>query len=135
VTNAPADGTAYMNGETISYRITVTNDGTAELHSLNIADSLTGDEWNNGQSLASGEKLTFDTAYKVTVKDAENGFVTNQAVGSAQDANGNFVEPAAGFGEGSGAEGKAEPVSGKDIRQGQGSGPGRDHSLHHPCGE
>jgi uncharacterized repeat protein (TIGR01451 family)/uncharacterized repeat protein (TIGR02543 family) len=93
VTNAPADGTAYMNGETISYRITVTNDGTTELHSLNIADSLTGDEWNNGQSLASGEKLTFDTAYKVTVKDAENGFVTNQAVGSAQDANGNIVKP------------------------------------------
>ena len=93
VTNTPADGTAYMNGETIRYRITVTNDGTTELHSLNIADSLTGDEWNNGQSLAPGEKLTFDTAYKVTVKDAENGFVTNQAVGSAQDANGNIVKP------------------------------------------
>ena len=93
VTNAPADETAYMNGETIRYQITVTNDGTAELYSLKIADILTGDEWNNIQSLDPGEELTFDTSYKVTDHDAENGFVTNQAVGNAQDANGNFVEP------------------------------------------
>ena len=93
VVNAPADGIAYMNGETIRYRIMVTNDGTAELFDLNIMDLLTGDEWKNIQSLAPGEKLTFDTSYKVTDSDAENGFVENQAVGNAQDANGKYVEP------------------------------------------
>ncbi len=93
VTNAPANGTAYVNGETVNYRITVTNDGTAKLYSLNIADVMTGDEWNNIQSLAPGGKLTFETSWKVTDKDIENGYVSNQAVGNAQDANGNFVEP------------------------------------------
>lgn len=93
VTNAPADGTAYMNGETIRYRITLTNDGTTALYNLNVADILTGDEWNGIEKLAPGGQLTFDTSYKVTDPDAENGFVTNQAVGNAQDGNGNFVEP------------------------------------------
>ncbi|MSS14163.1 DUF7507 domain-containing protein [Porcincola intestinalis] len=93
VTNAPADGTAYMNGETIRYRITLTNDGTTALYNLNVADILTGDKWNGIEKLAPGGQLTFDTSYKVTDPDAENGFVTNQAVGNAQDANGNFVEP------------------------------------------
>lgn len=93
VVNAPADGIAYMNGETIRYRIMVTNDGTAELFDLNIMDLLTGDEWKNIQSLAPGEKLTLDTSYKVTDSDAENGFVENQAVGNAQYANGKYVEP------------------------------------------
>lgn len=93
VTNAPDDGTAYMNGETIRYRITLTNDGTTALYNLNVADILTGDEWNGIEKLAPGGQLTFDTSYKVTDPDAENGFVTNQAVGNAQDANGNFVEP------------------------------------------
>lgn len=93
VTNAPDDGTAYMNGETIRYRITLTNDGTTALYNLNVADILTGDEWNGIEKLAPGGQLTFDTSYKVTDPDAENGFVTNQAVGNAQDGNGNFVEP------------------------------------------
>ncbi len=93
VTNAPENGTAYVNGETVKYRITVTNDGTAELYSLNVRDLLTGDEWNNIQSLAPGEKLTFETSYQVTDEDAEEGFVRNEAVGNAQDAEGNFVEP------------------------------------------
>jgi uncharacterized repeat protein (TIGR01451 family)/uncharacterized repeat protein (TIGR02543 family) len=93
VTNAPANGTAYVNGETVNYRITVTNDGTAKLYSLNIADVMTGDEWNNIQSLAPGEKLTFETSWKVTDKDVENGYVRNQAVGNAKDANDNYVRP------------------------------------------
>jgi uncharacterized repeat protein (TIGR01451 family) len=93
VTNTPANGTAYVNGETINYRITVTNDGTAELYSLNIADVMTGDEWNNIQSLAPGEKLTFEASWKVTDKDVENGYVRNQAVGNAKDANDNYVRP------------------------------------------
>ena len=93
VTNTPANGAAYVNGETINYRITVTNDGTAKLYNLNITDLLTEDEWNNRQALAPGEKLTFDTAYKVTDQDTEDGFVTNQAAGNAQDANGNIVKP------------------------------------------
>ena len=93
MTNTPANGTAYINGETVNYRITVTNDGTAELYSLNIADVMTGDEWNNIQSLAPGEKLTFETSWKVTDKDVENGYVRNQAVGNAKDANDNYVRP------------------------------------------
>ena len=45
-TSKPANGEAYALGETITYEITVTNEGkTLTLSNILVTDKLTGDEW------------------------------------------------------------------------------------------
>ena len=83
VTNTPANGTAYAQGEVITYRITVTNNGNVDLANIRVADPLTGDTWTIG-NLAAGTQQAFDATYTVTAGDLGNN-VTNVAAASADD--------------------------------------------------
>ena len=90
VTNKPADGKAFVNGETIKYEITVTNDGTQAMTDIVVKDELTGDEWKVDK-LDAGKSKTFKAEYKVTDKDAAAGSVTNVAVAAGNDADGDSI--------------------------------------------
>lgn len=81
-TSTPADGKAYQPGETITYQITVTNDGNLTITDITVTDELTGnsgtDAWTVA-SLAPGESETFTAEYTVTEADGKAGSVTNTA--------------------------------------------------------
>ncbi|MCD7818245.1 MAG: DUF11 domain-containing protein [Lachnospiraceae bacterium] len=81
-TSTPADGKAYQPGETITYQITVTNDGNLTITDITVTDELTGnsgtDAWTVA-SLAPGESETFTAEYTVTEADGKTGSVTNTA--------------------------------------------------------
>jgi len=82
VTSSPKNGSKYVAGETVTYLIAVTNDGTVTLKKLVITDDLTNATWT-ADSLNAGETLTYTTSYKVTEADAERGSVTNVVAGKA----------------------------------------------------
>ncbi|MDY2838418.1 MAG: hypothetical protein SOT60_10860, partial [Bilifractor sp.] len=86
VTSTPKNGSKYVEGETVTYLITVTNDGTVTLTGLVITDDLTDEKWT-ADSLNAGDKLTFTTSYQVTKADAESGSVKNVVAGEANDLN------------------------------------------------
>ena len=88
ITNKPADGKAYVEGEKIEYKITVTNDGNLTLNEIKVTDALTGDEWTVDE-LAPGESAEFTTSYTVTAADAKAGKVVNTATGSASSIDEN----------------------------------------------
>ena len=90
VTNTPADGKAFVTGETIKYEVTVKNDGTAELKDVAVKDELTGDSWTVAK-LAKGESKTFKAEYVVTEKDAKAGKVTNVATAEGTDGDGDKI--------------------------------------------
>ena len=69
-TTTPANGTAYVLGETIKYEIKVTNDGNLTLKNVVVTDELTGDEWIIDK-LAPNETKTYDAEY--TVKESDLG--------------------------------------------------------------
>ncbi|MDD7719199.1 MAG: hypothetical protein PUJ11_06855, partial [Eubacteriaceae bacterium] len=83
-TSTPANGRAYVTGETITYSIKATNDGNLTLTNVKVIDELTGDKWTV-KSLAPGESKTFTTEYVVKARDAETGRVVNVATGIADD--------------------------------------------------
>ncbi|MCC8067254.1 MAG: DUF11 domain-containing protein [Clostridiales bacterium] len=87
-TSTPKDGEAYQPGETITYEITVTNDGNLTITNIIVTDELTEDEWTI-ESLAPGESQTFEAEYIVTESDAEAGNITNTATatGTSPDPN------------------------------------------------
>ena len=77
-TSTPKNGTAYEWGETITYLITVLNDGNLTATNVEVKDDLTGDSWTIA-SLAPGATEQFETSYVVTQEDAEAGSVLNVA--------------------------------------------------------
>ena len=80
-TSTPANGSKYALGETISYKITVTNDGNLTITDITVTDELTGDEWTIA-SLKPGESKEFETSYVVTEADILAGEVVNVATGT-----------------------------------------------------
>ena len=74
----------YTAGETITYKITVTNTGNITLSNIVVSDELTGDEWTI-ESLDPGDAKEFTTSYVVTEADAAAGKVVNVATGTAED--------------------------------------------------
>ena len=86
VTSNPKNGSKYVAGETVTYLITVTNDGTVTLKELVITDDLTNATWT-ADSLMAGDTLTYTTSYTVTAADAANGSVTNVVAGQADGLN------------------------------------------------
>ncbi len=86
VTSNPKNGSKYVAGETVTYRITVSNDGTVTLTGLVITDDLTNATWT-ADSLMAGDTLTYTTSYTVTAADAANGSVTNVVAGQADGLN------------------------------------------------
>ena len=77
-TSEPANGSSYALGETITYKITATNDGNLTLTNVKVVDELTGDEWEIA-SLAPGASEEYDTSYTVTEADILAGSVVNTA--------------------------------------------------------
>ena len=79
-TSKPANGSKYVFGETITYKITVTNDGNLTVKDITVTDELTGDEWTI-PTLAPGESKEFTAKYVVTAADVLKGEVVNVATG------------------------------------------------------
>ena len=77
-TSTPKNGKTYALGETIEYKITVTNDGNLTVKNIVVKDEMTGDEWNI-ESLAPGESKEFTTDHVVTEEDILAGKVVNDA--------------------------------------------------------
>jgi len=77
-TSTPANGTAYAAGETITYQITVENDGNLTITDIEVTDALTDETWTI-ESLAPEATEVFNTRYVVTAADAAAGSVVNVA--------------------------------------------------------
>ncbi|MBQ1820197.1 MAG: hypothetical protein II117_01205, partial [Clostridia bacterium] len=77
-TSTPANGSTYALGETISYKITVKNDGNLTITDIEVKDELTGETWTIA-SLAPGAEEVFTTSYTVTEADVLAGKVVNVA--------------------------------------------------------
>ena len=90
---AAAEDGRYALGETITYQITVTNDGNVTIEKIFVVDMLEGVQIADGencliQTLAPGESASVNYQYTVQSKDIAEGSVTNTAV-----ATGQFVHP------------------------------------------
>ena len=92
VTNTPANGEAYVLGETIQYKVTVVNNGNVTLENVTVDDSLVDLQENTIASLAPGAKETFEYSYVVTEEDIKAGNVTN-AVTAGGTGQGETEEP------------------------------------------
>lgn len=91
VTNTPANGDFYVEGETIEYRITVTNDGAVTIYEYYLYDSL--EEPIDPYWIAGGMHIScigecqedetntrvFTYSYTVTAEDVAAGSVSNYA--------------------------------------------------------
>ncbi len=91
VTGTPANGVAYIVGETVTYQITATNDGNLTLTNVVVTDELTGNTGENAwtiASLAPGASQTFTAVYTVTAADAAAGSVQNIATAATTLPNG-----------------------------------------------
>ena len=86
-TSEPKNGTGYAEGEKITWKITVTNDGNMTIKNITVTDELTGDEWTI-DSLAPGDSKEFEAEYTVTADDVKEGSVTNTATATGEDPEG-----------------------------------------------
>ena len=82
-TSKSANPKGYVEGETITYKITVKNDGNLTITEITVTDELTGDEWKI-DSMAPGDEKEYETSYTVTAKDVEAGEVLNVATGTGK---------------------------------------------------
>ena len=81
-TSSPANGESYALDETITYQITVKNDGNLTIKDIEVADELTGNTGDKAwkiEELAPGAEETFTASYTVTEKDILAGSVVNEA--------------------------------------------------------
>jgi pilin isopeptide linkage protein/uncharacterized repeat protein (TIGR01451 family) len=84
VTSKPSNGKYYRAGETVEYKIVVTNTGEMELYDVKVDDELTGDHWTV-DVLAAGGSESFTTSYKVTKADVKAGSVLNVVTAEAEN--------------------------------------------------
>ena len=104
-TSNPQNGTAYALGETITYKITVTNDGNVDLTNVKVIDNKEGlvkhgaglltRDWPTLTLLAVGQTREFTASYTVTQNDLIAGNVVNDATatGTAPGDNEPTVVP------------------------------------------
>ncbi|MFJ5927094.1 hypothetical protein ACIQF6_31345 [Kitasatospora sp. NPDC092948] len=78
-------------GETVSYTYTVTNTGTAAVHSLTVADDHVASVTCGVTTLNPGESTTCHGLYVVTAADVTAGHVTNSAHSEGTDPEGQTV--------------------------------------------
>ena len=97
-TSTPANGTGYALGETITYEITVVNDGNLTLTGITVTDDLTGDEWTI-PSLEPGAEQTFTAEYVVTEADILAGSVKNVATATGTSPDPDEPDPGVDPGE------------------------------------
>ncbi len=86
-TSTPKDGKAYTEGETISYKITVSNTGEWVIRDLVVTDDLTGNTWTLAE-LQPGEVVEYTTTHIVTAEDVEAGHVYNKATAKGKYGDG-----------------------------------------------
>ena len=108
VGTAPNGG--YKLGDTITWKLTVTNVGHATLHDVEVVDPLTGDtltaaDWKAGNGtwadgadatagvLELGETVEFTVEYTVKQEDVDRGYVYNKATVNAKDPNDEPIDP------------------------------------------
>ena len=98
-TSTPANGAAYVLGETINYQIVATNDGNLTLKDVVVTDELTGGRWEI-ETIAPGQDSTvMNTSYVVTEEDILNGTVVNEATATGVSPDPNKPEPGVTPGE------------------------------------
>lgn len=81
LTNAPKNGVAYVEGEEVTYKITLINTGNLPLV-IEVKDELVG--YAETIKLAVGETFTKDLSYIVTAEDVEAGKVLNVLTSSGK---------------------------------------------------
>ena len=91
-TSQPFEGNAYMLDETITYEVTVTNDGNLTVEGVTVTDELAGAILADGESaevgtLAPGESATLHYSYTVTEADVLAGKVMNVATATGTSTN------------------------------------------------
>lgn len=90
--SAPLNGIAYMKGETVKYKITVTNTGEADMEDVEVKDDLTGLE-EVIPLLKVGKSRSFITTYVVSEEDALAGTIHNMATAYAEDPSSTPEDP------------------------------------------
>ena len=91
-TSTPENGETYALGETITYKITVKNDGNLTIKNVKVEDELTGLE-ETIASLAPGESEEFTTSYTVTEEDILAGSVKNEATADGDNDSDDPTDP------------------------------------------
>ena len=91
-TSQPFEGNAYTLDETITYEVTVTNDGNLTVEGVTVTDELAGAILADGESaevgtLAPGESATLHYSYTVTEADVLAGKVMNVATATGTSTN------------------------------------------------
>ena len=97
-TSTPENGTGYALGETITYEITVVNDGNLTITDITVTDELTGDTWTI-ESLEPGAEQTFTAEYVVTEADILAGSVKNVAMATGTSPDPDEPDPGVDPGE------------------------------------
>jgi gliding motility-associated-like protein/uncharacterized repeat protein (TIGR01451 family) len=83
--------TSYNSiGQELTYTITVTNSGNVTLSNVQVTDPLTGLQ-ETIPNLSPGQSVSFETTYRIQLKDLESGSVINTASATSTDPNGNVV--------------------------------------------
>ena len=91
-TSQPFEGNAYTLDETITYEVTVANDGNLTVEGVTVTDELAGATLAEGESaevgtLAPGESATLHYSYTVTEADVLAGKVMNVATATGTSTN------------------------------------------------
>ncbi|GEM_PF-5667738 len=90
-TSSVAEDEPVSLGDTITYTITVKNDGNVTVSGITVEDELTGninDDVLEVGILAPGEEWSTTVTYKVTEEDIVAGEIVNNAVAKGTDPNG-----------------------------------------------
>ena len=90
-TSTPANGKTYALDETITYKITVKNDGNLTITNIEVKDEKTGDSWTI-DALKPGESNEYKASYTVTEEDILAGKVVNEATATGVDPNKDPIE-------------------------------------------
>ncbi|OKI99106.1 DUF7507 domain-containing protein [Kitasatospora sp. CB01950] len=91
VKQADVQGSARA-GDTVTYIYTVTNTGSTVLTDVSVSDDRVAQVSCEATTLEPGASTTCRGSYVVTEEDARAGHVTNRAVASARDPQGELVE-------------------------------------------
>lgn len=92
VLNAPSNGEYYTEGESIEYKVEVSNTGNVALSNVSVDDTLAG-KLSIGNIVA-GETKSATYSYVVSAEDVVHGYVVNEAIVSGQwrDGAGNLYD-------------------------------------------
>ncbi|MBO4872498.1 MAG: putative Ig domain-containing protein [Lachnospiraceae bacterium] len=68
----PSNGTAFTDGETVSYQVIAENSGSETLHDVTVTDEISGKQWTV-KELAPGEKEIFTVERALSAADLASG--------------------------------------------------------------